>query len=129
MESHKRMYVHLITSVLCYCITFSPLPHIRMVLLYIIFLGTKEIVKFSYRAEKDQDLDLEEGDVVLVFDKQKGDWWWRGMIGEREGLFPADILQGCTLVSHTTITPHSVLRCYTGSWDTFYMLIFLWQIL
>ena len=55
------------------------------------------MVKLSRRAEREYQLDLEEGDVVLVFDKQR-DGWWRGMIGERKGLFPADMLQGCTFV-------------------------------
>ena len=60
----------------------------------IIFLGTKEIVKLSCLAEEDDELDLEEGDIVLVFEKEN-DRWWRGMIGEREGWFPAEMLQGC----------------------------------
>ena len=55
------------------------------------------MVRFSYRAEHYDELDLEEGDVVLVFKKQN-DGWWRGMIGEREGLFPAGYLQGCMFV-------------------------------
>ena len=59
--------------------------------------GTKEIVKNSRPAEYYNELDLEEGDVVLVFEKDK-DGWWRGMIGEMDGLFPVNILQGCTFV-------------------------------
>ena len=49
----------------------------------------------SRHAKNSNELDLEEGDVVLVFEKQE-DGWWRGMIGEREGLFPATYLQRCT---------------------------------
>ena len=54
-------------------------------------------MKYPFCAKRGNQLDLEEGDVVLVFDKQK-DGWWRGMIGEREGRFPAGYLQGCTFV-------------------------------
>ena len=64
---------------------------------FIICLGTKAKVQFSYSAQKDDELDLEEGEIVLVFYKQK-DGWWRGMIGDREGLFQASYLQGCTFV-------------------------------
>ena len=59
--------------------------------------GTQATVKYPLHTETDDELDLEEGDVVLVFDK-RDDGWWRGMIGEREGLFPANFLQGCTFV-------------------------------
>ena len=81
-----------------------------------IFLGTKGVVGWSYHAEEDFILDLEEGDVVLIFDKRK-DGWWRGMIGEREGLFQAGCLQGCRFNCVLTITPwpHSILCCYTAS--------------
>ena len=54
-------------------------------------------MKLSRPAKEDDELDLEEGDIVLVFDKQK-DGWWRGMIGEREGWFPAEMLRGCMFV-------------------------------
>ena len=54
-------------------------------------------MKLSYHAREDDELNLQEGDVVLVFEKQE-DGWWRGMIGEREGLFPVNYLQGCTFV-------------------------------
>ena len=54
-------------------------------------------MKYSYHTGDNDELDLEKGDVVLVFEK-RDDGWWRGMIGEREGLFPAGYLQGCTFV-------------------------------
>ena len=54
-------------------------------------------MKTSYVAERDDELNLQKGDVLLVFEKG-GDGWWRGMIGERKGWFPADILQGCMFV-------------------------------
>ena len=57
--------------------------------------GTQATVKYPLQTERDEELHLEEGDVVLVFDKQD-DGWWRGMIGEREGLFPGAFVLECT---------------------------------
>ena len=54
-------------------------------------------MQFPLRAVEDDQLDLEEGDIVLIFDKDVYGWW-RGMIGEREGWFPAEFLQGCMFV-------------------------------
>ena len=51
-------------------------------------------MQHSFRTKGDNHLDLEKGDVVLVFDRPERSWW-RGIIGEREGLFPAEFLQGC----------------------------------
>ena len=62
----------------------------------IILLGTKEIVRYSFHAKKDYELDLQKGEFVLVLDKQEDDGWSRGMIGVREGWFPADCLHECT---------------------------------
>ena len=88
-------------SVLCFTL--------RGRVLFYNVLGTQATVKCPYYAERDDELSLQKGDVLLIFEKY-GNGWWRGMIGEREGWFPADILQGCTFVR--TITPHSVLCCY-----------------
>ena len=52
-------------------------------------------MKYSFHTDSNEELYLEEGDVVLVFDKQD-DGWWRGMIGEREGLFPGAFVLECT---------------------------------
>ena len=49
----------------------------------------------SYRAEKDDELDLEEGDVVQVFESRK-DGWLRGVKQERIGWFPGSHIKGCT---------------------------------
>ena len=48
-----------------------------------------EIVQYSYRAEKDDEIDLEIGEVVQVFEKCE-DGRCKGVIGEREGWFPGN---------------------------------------
>ena len=75
------------------------------------------MVKYPFRAERNYHLDLEEGDLVLVLDKEEYGWW-RGMIGERQGWFPAEMLQGCMFCDYydETITPHLIPCCYTGSY-------------
>ena len=50
---------------------------------------TPEIVQYSYRAEKDDEIDLVIGDVVLVCEKSE-DGRCKGVIGEREGWFPGN---------------------------------------
>ena len=79
-------------------------------------------MEYSYHAEKDDELDLEEGDVVLVFNKPENGWW-RGMIGEREGLFLSELLQGCMFVS---VLQSFFIILEAGALS---MWIFLWQIL
>ena len=65
--------------------------------------GTQEIVQYSYRAEKDDEIDLVIGDVVLILEKSE-DGWCKGVIGEREGWFPGNCTRKgtydcCTVVS------------------------------
>ena len=50
---------------------------------------TEEIVQYSYRAEKDDEIDLEIGEVVSVLEKS-GDGRCKGMVGERKGWFPGN---------------------------------------
>ena len=69
---------------------------------------TPEIVGYSYRAKRDDELDLEIGDIVLVFEKNEGGRC-KGMIGEREGWFPGNCTRECmtcmivVLLSHIQI--------------------------
>ena len=59
------------------------------------FLGIRATVQHSYYAEKDDELDLEEGDVVQVFESRK-DGWLRGVKEKRSGWFPGSHIKGCT---------------------------------
>ena len=74
--------------------------------------GTQATVKYPLNTERDEELVLEEGDVVLVFDKQD-DGWWRGMIEEREGLFPGAFVLECTLVLKHIFSPLHTLILWT----------------
>ena len=63
-----------------------------------------EIVQYSYRAEKDDEIDLVIGEIVLVLEKSE-DGQCRAVIGEREGWFPGNctsegMYDCCTVVSH-----------------------------
>ena len=63
-----------------------------------------EIVQYSYHAEKDDEIDLVIGEIVLVLEKSE-DGRCRAVIGEREGWFPGNytsesMYDCCTVVSH-----------------------------
>ena len=54
-------------------------------------------MKLSRRAERDDELDIEKEDVVLVFDKRE-DGWCRALSRDMEGFIPVNYLQGCMFV-------------------------------
>ena len=64
-----------------------------------ILLGIEATVQHSYRAG---ELDLEEGDVVQVFES-RNDGWLRGVKQERSGWFPGSHIKGCTFDSKCTV--------------------------
>ena len=103
-----RMYVCETTitphSVLC-CYTQSE----SQVTFYVnLFMAdTPEVVQYSYRAEKDNEIDLVIGDVVLVRKKSE-DGQCKGVIGDREGWFPENCARKCTYDCCTVVT-HSDL--------------------
>ncbi|TRY93141.1 hypothetical protein DNTS_021107 [Danionella cerebrum] len=44
---------------------------------------------FSYEATNEDELDLKEGEVVLILSKDTGEpGWWRGEVNGKEGVFP-----------------------------------------
>lgn len=49
---------------------------------------------FSYSAENDDELTLEEGDVVVVLDKELEDsGWWKGEHDGKVGVFPDNFVE------------------------------------
>ena len=67
---------------------------------------TPKIVQYTYRAEKDNEIDLVIGDIVLV--EKSEDGRCKGVIGEREGWFPENCTRECTYDCCTVVT-HSDL--------------------
>lgn len=54
----------------------------------------KAVVRYSYAAENDDELSLEEGDVVIVLDKELEDnGWWKGEVGGKIGVFPDNFVE------------------------------------
>ena len=53
---------------------------------------SRAVAKFAYRASRDDELDIQKGDIVEVLEKE-GDGWWRGRTGGREGWFPANYVE------------------------------------
>nr|CAB3264409.1 nostrin [Phallusia mammillata] len=47
------------------------------------------IALYDYVATREDELSINEGDIISVFEKREDDWW-RGQVGEKTGLFPAN---------------------------------------
>ena len=82
-----------------------------------ILLGIEARVQRSYRAEKDDELDIEEGDVVRVIES-RNDGWLRGVKQERSGWFPGSHIKGCTFDYKCTVLLYHIqsfaLHCMEG---------------
>ena len=65
-------------------------------------LGIKAKVQNSYRAEKEDELNLKKGHVVRVFESRK-DGWLRGVKQARAGWFPGSHIKGCTFDYKCTV--------------------------
>ena len=64
-------------------------------------------MQYSYHAEKDDEIDLAIGDIVLILERSE-DGRCKGMVGEREGWFPGNFTRQrtydcCTVVSHSDL--------------------------
>ena len=55
-------------------------------------LTTRAVAKFRYAGVHEDDLSLEEGDVLVVLEKE-ADGWWRGQKGTRIGWFPSNYVE------------------------------------
>ncbi|XP_076858000.1 cytoplasmic protein NCK2a [Brachyhypopomus gauderio] len=55
-------------------------------------LNIPAVVKFSYAAERDDELSLSKGDRVVVMEKCS-DGWWRGSHSGRVGWFPSNYVR------------------------------------
>ena len=51
-------------------------------------------VLFSYSAENDDELNIEEGEVITILDKELEDsGWWKGEINGKVGVFPDNFVE------------------------------------
>ena len=62
------------------------------------FLATKHRrakAKFSYHPQAEDELELADGDEVIVLDIVE-EGWWRGKVGHKEGVFPSNFVDEIT---------------------------------
>ena len=52
-------------------------------------------VIFSYHPQADDELELADGDEVIVLGVEE-EGWWKGRIGGREGVFPSHFVEEIT---------------------------------
>lgn len=56
------------------------------------FLGRKAVVIFSYKAEEEDELTLEVGDIINnIVDTEDG--WCKGELNGRRGMFPENFVE------------------------------------
>lgn len=54
----------------------------------------KAVVRYSYVAENEDELTLNEGEIVTVVDKDIEDsGWWKGELNGRVGVFPDNFVE------------------------------------
>ena len=76
----------------------------------LLIADSPEIVQYSHRAKRDDEIDLVIGDIVLVFEMSE-DGRCKGVIGEREGWFPGDCTTERTY-NCCTVVYHLDLKCF-----------------
>lgn len=47
---------------------------------------------YSYQAQRDDEITLSEGEVILVFESPESGWW-RGAAGDKHGWFPGSYVE------------------------------------
>ena len=51
--------------------------------------------RFSYHPQADDELELADGDEVVVLEIVE-EGWWKGRIGHKEGVFPSNFVEEIT---------------------------------
>jgi hypothetical protein len=44
---------------------------------------------FDFKPQEENELEFKKGEIIEVVEKDDANWW-RGRLGDREGLFPAN---------------------------------------
>lgn len=57
-------------------------------------LKEKAVVEHSYKANNDDELTIEVGDILTILDKNTEDeGWWKGEINGKAGMFPNNFVK------------------------------------
>ena len=48
---------------------------------------------YKYEAQREDELEMFEGDVITVLDENAMEGWWRGSLHGKEGLFPNNFVE------------------------------------
>ena len=68
---------------------------------------TQEIVQYSYRAERDDEIDLAIGEAIYILEKSE-DGRCKGVVGEREGWFPGNCTIEGTCDCSTVVSQYNI---------------------
>lgn len=72
-------------------------------------LGNKQRkakARFSYHPQAEDELELADGDEVIVLEVVE-EGWWKGRIGQKEGVFPSNFVEEITEEATTSEPPPS----------------------
>ena len=64
----------------------------------------KAKARFSYHPEAEDELELADGDEVIILDVIE-DGWWKGRVGTKEGVFPSNFVEEIPEVNEPTPPP------------------------
>ena len=64
----------------------------------------KAKAQFSYYPEAEDELELAVGDEVIILGVVE-DGWWKGRIGNKEGVFPSNFVKEIHEVNEPTLLP------------------------
>lgn len=54
----------------------------------------KAVVRYSYSADNEDELNLKENDIIVILDKDLEDaGWWKGEINGKIGVFPDNFVE------------------------------------
>jgi len=64
----------------------------------------KARARFSYHPEAEDELQLADGDEVIILDIVE-DGWWKGRVGNKEGVFPSNFVDEIPEVNEPSPPP------------------------
>ncbi|XP_033741607.1 SH3 domain-containing kinase-binding protein 1-like isoform X3 [Pecten maximus] len=70
----------------------------------------RALVRYSYTADNDDELTLQEGEIITILDKELEDaGWWKGEVNGRVGVFPDNFVEDLPMEESDSISkPSSV---------------------